>query len=110
MGKRHPQTSIVCNGDVVALGACFGLIQSELKPGHNFSVVGIDDIEDAAVSTPGSTTMAVKPKKIDTRLAKVLLDRMRTPDLPVRHLEYSAILKVRGTSGEVPNHKNYGIY
>ncbi|WP_170504812.1 LacI family DNA-binding transcriptional regulator [Ruegeria arenilitoris] len=102
---QHPEvTGIVCNGDVVALGACFGLIQSGLKPGHDFSVVGFDDIEDAAVSTPGLTTMAIDPKKLGKRLAEILLDRMRTPDLPVRHFEYSATLTIRGTSGAAPDH------
>ncbi|WP_170387851.1 LacI family DNA-binding transcriptional regulator [Ruegeria atlantica] len=102
--QQHPEvTGIVCNGDVVALGACFGLIQFDLKPGHDFSVVGFDDIEDAAVSTPGLTTMAINPKKLGTRLAEVLLDRMRSPELPVRHFEYSATLIVRGTSGPAPH-------
>ncbi|WP_299892994.1 LacI family DNA-binding transcriptional regulator [uncultured Ruegeria sp.] len=101
---KHPEvTGIVCNGDVVALGACFGLIQSGLKPGRDFSVVGFDDIEDAAVSMPGLTTMAIDPKKLGKRLAEILLDRMRTPELPVRHFEYSATLITRGTSGEAPD-------
>ncbi|WP_170551874.1 substrate-binding domain-containing protein [Ruegeria atlantica] len=102
---QHPEvTGIVCNGDVVALGACFGLIRSNLKPGHDFSVVGFDDIEDAAVSTPGLSTMAINPKKLGTRLAEILLDRMRTPELPVRQFEHSATLVARGTSGPVPDH------
>ncbi len=102
--KQHPEvTSIVCNGDVVALGACLGLIRSGLAPGHDFSVVGFDDIEDAGIATPRLTTMAINPKMLGTRLAEVLLDRLRTPSLPVRHLEYSATLKVRETSGVVSN-------
>ncbi len=102
--KQHPEvTSIVCNGDVVALGACLGLIRSGLTPGLDFSVVGFDDIEDAGIATPGLTTMAINPKMLGTRLAEVLLDRLRTPNLPVRHLEYSATLKVRETSGAVSN-------
>lgn len=101
--KQHPEvTGIVCNGDVVALGACFGLIQTGLKPGHDFSVVGFDDIEDADVTTPGLTTMAINPRKLGARLAEILLERIRTPELPVRHFEYAATLKVRGTSGEAP--------
>lgn len=70
---------------VVALGACFGLMQSDLKPGSGFSVIGFDDIEDAAVSTPGLTTMAINPRKLGVQLAEILLDRIRIPELHVRH-------------------------
>ncbi|WP_425081971.1 hypothetical protein [Ruegeria arenilitoris] len=47
--------------------------------------------------------MAINPKKLGTQLAEILLDRMRTPELPVRHFEHSATLVARGTSGPVPD-------
>ena len=51
--KAHPEiTAVVCNGDMVALGACLALLRCGDRPGHEVSIVGFDDIDDAAVATP----------------------------------------------------------
>ncbi len=99
----HPETTaVVCNGDMVALGACLALIRSGLVPGRDVSVVGFDDIEDAAVATPPLTTMAVSPRRLGRKLARVLLDRINEPDQPVTTSEVSAQLVVRDSSGPPP--------
>ncbi len=95
----HPEiTAIVCNGDMVALGGCLSLIHKGLRPGTDVSIVGFDDIGDAAVATPSLTTMAVSPRKLGTRLARVLLERIREPDMPITFSEVSAELIVRETT------------
>lgn len=96
----HPEvTAVVCNGDMVALGACIGLMNSGLTPGREISVVGFDDIDDAALAIPPLTTMAVSPQNLGRKLARVLLDRIREPDAPPSVTEISATLKVRATTG-----------
>lgn len=98
--RAHPEvTALVCNGDVVALGACLGLLRAGLRPGRDMSVVGFDDIDDAAVATPSLTTMAVSPKKIGMKLAQMLLERIRDKTMPVTISEVSAELVVRETTG-----------
>jgi LacI family transcriptional regulator len=98
--RAHPEiTAIVCNGDMVALGACLSLIRLGLTPGRDVSIIGFDDIQDAAVATPALTTMAVSPYKLGAKLARVLLDRIQDPDMPVTASEVSAELVVRGTTG-----------
>jgi LacI family transcriptional regulator len=102
--KEHPDvTAIVCNGDMVALGACLGLIRLGLTPGRDVSVVGFDDVQDAAVATPPLTTMAVHPHALGRKLARVLLDRIREPDMPATVSEISAELLVRQTTGAPPD-------
>jgi len=101
--RAHPEvTAIVCNGDMVALGACLGLQKAGLVPGRDMSVVGFDDIADAALATPALTTMAVSPQKLGRKLAQVLLDRIREPDMPKTVSEISAELVIRDTTGPVP--------
>lgn len=101
--RTHPEiTAVVCNGDMVALGACLALIRSGLQPGRDVSVIGFDDIQDAAVATPPLTTMAIAPQKLGRKLAQVLLDRIKDPDMPVTVSEVSAKLQVRGTTGVSP--------
>lgn len=78
--QAHPDvTAVVCNGDMVAIGASQGLLRMGLRPGPDLSVVGFDDIQDAAVTTPPLTTMAVKPYQLGRRLARTLLDRIADP-------------------------------
>ncbi|PYG32551.1 LacI family DNA-binding transcriptional regulator [Pelagimonas varians] len=98
--RTHPEvTAVVCNGDMVALGACLALQRTGLVPGKDVSVTGFDNIQDAAVATPPLTTMAVSPHKLGRKLAQVLLDRIRDPDAPISVSEISAELIVRDTTG-----------
>ncbi|MEM8571816.1 MAG: substrate-binding domain-containing protein [Pseudomonadota bacterium] len=98
--EKHPEvTAVVCNGDMVALGACLALSRLDLVPGREVSVIGFDDIQDAAVATPPLTTMAVSPKKLGKKLARTLLERIRDPEMPVARSETSAALIIRETTG-----------
>ncbi|MDG4674951.1 LacI family DNA-binding transcriptional regulator [Shinella sp. 838] len=100
----HPEvTAIVCNGDMVALGASLALYRVGLKPGQDISIIGFDDIQDAEVATPPLTTMAVSPYKLGRKLASVLLDRILEPDMPITVSEVSAELIVRQTTGAPPS-------
>lgn len=100
--RAHPEiTAVVCHGDMVALGACLALQRDGLVPGKDVSVTGFDDIQDAAVATPPLTTMRVSTQNLGRKLAQVLLDRTRAPDMPVTVTEVSAELVVRGTTGRL---------
>lgn len=97
--NAHPDiTALVCNGDTVALGASLALTRLGLTPGRDVSIIGFDDIEDAAVSTPPLTTIAVYPQKLGRKLARVLLDRIAEPDMPATVSEVSADLVIRDTT------------
>jgi LacI family transcriptional regulator len=101
--RAHPEiTAVVCNGDVVAIGASLALTRLGLKPGKDVSVIGFDDIQDAAVATPPLTTMSVSPQKLGHRLARTLLDRIEDPQMPPTVSELAAELVVRDTTGPAP--------
>ena len=101
--RDHPDVSaVVCNGDMVALGACLALQRNGMVPGRDLSVIGFDDVADAAVATPPLTTMAVAPYHLGRKLARTLLDRLADPTMPVAVSEVSADLVVRGTTGPPP--------
>ncbi len=98
--QAHPEvTALVCNGDMVALGACLALIRQGLVPGHDMSIIGFDDISDAAVATPPLTTLSVSPRMLGRKLARVLLDRIREPLMPRVTVMVPAQLVVRKSTG-----------
>ena len=99
--QAHPEVSaLVCNGDMVALGACLAMQRLGLTPGKDMSIIGFDDISDAAVATPPLTTLAVSPRQLGRKLARVLLDRIKEPDMPVVTVTVPAQLVVRGSTGQ----------
>ena len=96
----HPEvTAIVSNGDMVAIGATLGVLRRGLQPGRDISIVGFDDIPDAAFAVPPLTTLAVSPYQLGRRLARVMLDRINDPDMPVTISLVPAELVVRKTTG-----------
>ncbi|MDP5219508.1 substrate-binding domain-containing protein, partial [Ruegeria sp. 2205SS24-7] len=98
----HPEiTALVCNVDMVAIGACLGISQLGMQPGREISVIGFDDIQDAAVATPPLTTMAVSPYQMGRKLARVVLDRIKDPQMPKSISSVPAELVVRETTGPV---------
>ena len=98
--EAHPETTaIVSNGAMVALGACLALNRLGLTPGREFSVVGFDDVEEAAFALPPLTTMAVCPALLGRKLGRVILDRIREPTMPPTSTEVSAALNIRETTG-----------
>lgn len=97
--RTHPKiTAIVCNGDVVALGACQALRRNGEMPGQEVSIIGFDDIQDASVATPPLTTMAVRPYQLGKVLAQKLLARLKDPSLPISSTLLPAELVVRETA------------
>lgn len=96
----HPEiTAIICNGDMVAIGASSGLIRAGLTPGKEISIVGFDDVPDAAIATPSLTTLAVSPYQLGRKLARVVLDRINDPAMPTAVSLVPAELVVRETTG-----------
>ena len=81
--SAHPDvTALVCNGDMVALGACLALQSKGLQPGKDVSVIGFDNVMDAKLVTPSLTTMAVNPYKMGQILAETILKRINETEHP----------------------------
>ena len=98
--RKHPEvTALVCNGDMVAIGACSGITRLGMTPGREISVVGFDDVQDAAIATPPLSTMAVSPYMLGRKLAQVVLDRINEPNMPTAVSLVPAELVARGTTG-----------
>jgi LacI family transcriptional regulator len=94
--KTHDFTAIFCFNDIAAIGAIRALKDAGLSVPEDVSVVGFDDIQSAAYSTPSLTTVRQPLMEMGKRGAQVLLERIAdrekafaseivmTPELVVR--------------------------
>jgi LacI family transcriptional regulator len=97
---EHPDvTALVCNGDMVALGACLALQSKNLQPGKDISVIGFDNVVDAKLVTPSLTTMEVKPYNLGLILAETILKRINETDHPQITYFNNPELIVRNSAG-----------
>lgn len=91
--------ALVCYNDVIALGALLALQRLHLMPGRDISLIGFDDIPEAALWTPSLTTVAVDPLRIGRLAATVLLQRVASPATPPREIIIEPQLIIRDSCG-----------
>jgi len=96
LAKTKDFTAIFCFNDIAAIGAIRALKDVSLRVPEDVSVVGFDDIQSAAYSTPSLTTVRQPLLEMGKRGAEILLERIAnreksypaeivmTPDLVVR--------------------------
>jgi len=76
LSHQDKPTAAVCFNDLVAIGLMNGIARAGLTPGHDVSVVGYDDLEEAAIATPALTTVWNGQREVGHRAARTLLDRL----------------------------------
>jgi LacI family transcriptional regulator len=74
--KTRDFTAIFCFNDIAAIGAIRALKDAGLSVPGDVSVVGFDDIQSAAYSTPSLTTVRQPLREMGKRGAQILLDRI----------------------------------
>ena len=76
-------SAVICFNDVVALGLHRGFFDLGLRVGHDISLVGFDNVAEAALVVPGLASVATMPFQVGETAARLLLRRIRKPDAPV---------------------------
>jgi DNA-binding LacI/PurR family transcriptional regulator len=74
--KSRDFTAVFCFNDIAAIGAIRALKDAGLRVPEDVSVVGFDDIQSAAYSTPSLTTVRQPLTEMGRRGAQVLLERI----------------------------------
>jgi len=69
----HPPTAVICPNDLAAFGALHALQVRGLRAGVDVSVVGFDDIQQAAHWQPSLTTIAQPFREIGFETVRILL-------------------------------------
>lgn len=101
LGLRKPPSAICCFNDLIAFGVMLGIRSLGFEPGVDCSVVGMDDVAEAALWQPGLTTVALHSRRIGTCAGELLQKRLAEPDRPVEKILLAPELVVRGSSGPV---------
>jgi len=101
--KTRDFTAIFCFNDIAAIGAIRALKDTGLSVPGDVSVVGFDDIQSAAYSTPSLTTVRQPLLEMGKRGAQILLDRIAHRDkIYPSEIVIAPELAVRESTGPAP--------
>ena len=95
--KPRPTAVFVCN-DLMAFGALNAASVEGVRVPEELSIVGFDDIELAAYSSPPLTTIAQPKLRIGTLAAELLLERVGQNRVDGRRIILDPQLSIRGTT------------
>jgi DNA-binding LacI/PurR family transcriptional regulator len=95
-------TAIVVGNDQMALGAIYALYQAGLRVPEDVSIVGFDDIPEAAYFRPALTTVRQDFNQLGDIGVRYLLERIQFPDKPpAQHILYPKLI-VRQSAAPPP--------
>ncbi|MCC6176038.1 MAG: LacI family DNA-binding transcriptional regulator [Chloroflexi bacterium] len=102
---RLGATAVVASGDFLAIGVWLGLEEAGCEIPRDVSIVGMDDIEAAALVRGGLTTVALDRHERGRLIADLLLDRIAgTASDGPRHLVVRPRLVLRHSTALPPQH------
>lgn len=93
-----PPTATICMNDLIAFGVMMGLAHRGREAGRDFSVVGADDVSEAALWSPGLTTVRNHQAEMGRRACERVLVRTVNPALPPARIIIPPTLVVRGST------------
>ncbi|MBO0906133.1 substrate-binding domain-containing protein [Jiella sonneratiae] len=102
-GRPDRPTAVVCFNDVVALGLHRGFLDLGLRLAEDVSLVGFDNVAEAALVLPGLTTVATRPFAVGENAARLLIRRITAPALPVERSVVPTQFVERQSIGPVRN-------
>ena len=94
-------TAVLAANDSLAYGAINGLKSQGISVPGSVSVVGIDDLPQAAFLDPPLTTMHIPMREIGATALDLLRDGMLGLAEPPRRIELGCPMMVRGSAGPV---------
>lgn len=95
-------TAILAAGDSLAAGAMVAIQRAGHAVPEDVSVVGIDDLPQAAFLTPPLTSMHVPKREIGMVALDLLRDELSGPPMPARRVELACHIVERRSAGPAP--------
>lgn len=97
-----PLTAVIASSDACAFGVIEAIHEKGLRVPDDISVVGFDDIPQAATSSPKLTTMRQDLRKMGSMATRLLLKCIDDPNHPIEHIEMPMELILRETTAPPP--------
>ena len=94
--------AIFAFSDRMAIGVLRALREAGRRVPEDVAVVGFDDLPSAQQADPPLTTVRQEVTEAGVVAVELLLERIRTPELPTRRVELPTTLVVRGSTS--PDH------
>lgn len=95
LAQENRPTAALCYNDLIAFGVMLELRSQGIQPGEDFAVIGFDDVEEAALSQPALTTVAINSQDIGAAAARLLLERIESPDAAPKQIIVQPKLQIR---------------
>lgn len=95
----EPPTAVLVANNLMTLGALQAIHERNLIIPDQIAVVGFDDMPWATSLQPPLTAVAQPTYELGISAAQLLLDRLRDPERPFRHVVLETQLMIRASSG-----------
>ena len=100
--RQTPEfTALFAYNDISAIGAIRAIRETGRRVPEDISVVGFDDIRDAAYHVPALTTVHQPLRRMGQLAAETLVKRIETGDAPAQEIAVTPELIVRETTSVV---------
>ena len=94
----HPPTAIFASNDAMAMGAMDAVRSRGLRIPDDVSILGFDDVPQAALVRPALTTVRQPLEQMGGVATQMLLDLLKNPDKHHERIELPTELIVRGST------------
>jgi DNA-binding LacI/PurR family transcriptional regulator len=102
LSRKVPFTAMLAYNDISAVGAIRAIKETGLRVPEDISVVGFDDIREAAYHLPSLTTVRQPLHRIGALAAEALIDRIESLDGHESEILVDPELVVRESTGPAP--------
>jgi LacI family transcriptional regulator, galactose operon repressor len=99
LNRPDPPTAVVCANDLSALGALEEAQRRGHKVPESISIVGFDDIDEAALASPPLTTIRLPPHEIGVVAAEKLIERLKGREEPSSSFIKGELIVRQSTAG-----------
>lgn len=93
-----PPTAVFAANDLSALSIVEVAVERGLRVPDDLSVVGFDDVPEAARAQPALTTVRQPMKRLGAEAVRIVLALLAGEELPATHVELPTRLVARGTT------------
>lgn len=98
LAQANPPTAVFCANDIIAIGVLQAARKNKLPSPEQLSIIGLDNIDASAMTTPPLTTVAKPKYAIGQQAARLLLERIRGATPPPRRVAFPCQLIERGST------------